>query len=631
MAQTVTYVDTAGAPVNWGAAVSGGAATVDIYQVVSDGLHSNRYVWARAGQAVTAARVADAQASTVAVDHSRTAALASSLDAVDAGPGTAYRNLPAGASSGTIRGVQNTGEGVIYVDATGTETIDGGAAPYVVQPGEVAQFQSSGAGAWVRLLPGTSVLSSTYVQQGRLMVSVKDAAYGAIGDGVANDTAAIQAALTAVANAGGGMVYLPPGTYRITAGLLTASKVTLVGAGQSSLIKPDYPSAINFVIRNDYTIATSGVILRDFAIDRSGANMQHAVLLRNVDGILIDGLRIFGTPATVGGGINIGGFTAAPTVPSASEACSNVRVANCYLSGTDNFGIQLGAVTNATVIGNILDDCYREAIGVEPGNTLTATNVAIVGNSVTTGSTKVGGSTPTGAIVVTESSGGTVRNVTVSGNTVRAGAVIAGDANPGITVKGGIGVVIQGNTCRNLNGPGLSVGDVTYSTTYATITGNVVKDCNQGGNSTPDAAGIKVRGASKCLFSGNFVSGSAHNVALEETGGSGSNSVVGNYFIDNVSQTGTFGGNTTWWGNKVGTTGTVDVYTSLSFIDGRNIGIGSGTGTQIGSSGSKMGFYGATPVARPAAITGSRGGNAAVADLLTKLATLGLIVDSTSA
>lgn len=43
-----------------------------------------------------------------------------------------------------------------------------------------------------------------------------------------------------------------------------------------------------------------------------------------------------------------------------------------------------------------------------------------------------------------------------------------------------------------------------------------------------------------------------------------------------------------------------------------------------------IGFYGATPAAKPT-ITGSRSGNAALADLLTDLATLGLITDSTTA
>ena len=46
------------------------------------------------------------------------------------------------------------------------------------------------------------------------------------------------------------------------------------------------------------------------------------------------------------------------------------------------------------------------------------------------------------------------------------------------------------------------------------------------------------------------------------------------------------------------------------------------------SEGSE-GFYGKAQTAKPT-VTGSRGSNAALADLLTKLATLGLITNSTS-
>jgi hypothetical protein len=43
-----------------------------------------------------------------------------------------------------------------------------------------------------------------------------------------------------------------------------------------------------------------------------------------------------------------------------------------------------------------------------------------------------------------------------------------------------------------------------------------------------------------------------------------------------------------------------------------------------------IGFYDTAPIAKPA-VTGSRGGNAALASLLTQLAALGLVTDSTSA
>lgn len=50
----------------------------------------------------------------------------------------------------------------------------------------------------------------------------------------------------------------------------------------------------------------------------------------------------------------------------------------------------------------------------------------------------------------------------------------------------------------------------------------------------------------------------------------------------------------------------------------------------LDGTGNKLGFHGATSVAQQT-IAGSRGGNAALADLLTKLALTGLIVDGTSA
>ncbi|HEY0835602.1 MAG TPA: glycosyl hydrolase family 28-related protein, partial [Azospirillum sp.] len=61
-------------------------------------------------------------------------------------------------------------------------------------------------------------------------VSAKD--FGAVGDGLVDDTVAIQAALTA-ANA----VHLPPGTYRVSNTITIGYGKTLSGAGQSSILR----------------------------------------------------------------------------------------------------------------------------------------------------------------------------------------------------------------------------------------------------------------------------------------------------------------------------------------------------------------------------------------------------------
>ena len=63
--------------------------------------------------------------------------------------------------------------------------------------------------------------------------------FGARGDGVTDDTAAIQSAITACQGQGGGIVFLPPGTYLISSTLvISADNVQVQGAGWASIITP---------------------------------------------------------------------------------------------------------------------------------------------------------------------------------------------------------------------------------------------------------------------------------------------------------------------------------------------------------------------------------------------------------
>lgn len=57
---------------------------------------------------------------------------------------------------------------------------------------------------------------------------------------------------------------------------------------------------------------------------------------------------------------------------------------------------------------------------------------------------------------------------------------------------------------------------------------------------------------------------------------------------------------------------------------------GTGSAKQVRANNTGIGFYGGNPIAKPA-VTGSRAGNAALASLLTALANLGLVTNSTSA
>ena len=79
---------------------------------------------------------------------------------------------------------------------------------------EQVTFTAAGSGATLRNL----------VDKVREVVSVKD--FGAVGDGVADDTAAVQAAVNAA-----NCVYFPAGTYKVTERILGKSNLTIRGDG----------------------------------------------------------------------------------------------------------------------------------------------------------------------------------------------------------------------------------------------------------------------------------------------------------------------------------------------------------------------------------------------------------------
>ena len=94
----------------------------------------------------------------------------------------------------------------------------------------------------------------TAVKKGDLVFNVKD--YGATGDGTTDDTAPINSAMAAANTAASGSLYLPRGTYIVSAPLTAlASRVLNAGSGPANIIKlaAGFSGAAVVNLTNDYT------------------------------------------------------------------------------------------------------------------------------------------------------------------------------------------------------------------------------------------------------------------------------------------------------------------------------------------------------------------------------------------
>jgi Pectate lyase superfamily protein len=117
-------------------------------------------------------------------------------------------------------------------------------------------------------------------------------AYGAQGDGVADDTAAIQATIVAANDWSGGIVYFPPGIYNITSTLTTGiGALVFSGAGIQTVLQPEFSGDVIAV--ND-----SRFRLEDLLVNvnyPSASRGNSAVIAANANGGSVSNVVVLGT------------------------------------------------------------------------------------------------------------------------------------------------------------------------------------------------------------------------------------------------------------------------------------------------------------------------------------------------
>lgn len=206
-------------------------------------------------------------------------------------------------------------------------------------------------------------------------ISIRD--FGAVGNGVVDDTTACQNAINRVAALGGGTLFFPPGTYAIAGAVTNSStaSVSFEGVGSASVLKNTSAGNSLIVLNN---AAMSGVTISRLAITATGSSapailaigvsnlvVSDVVILNHVDGISMSGTYsgvdiVRTTISTAAGGdvgVLISGAAHQVTISSSritsttaisastSTTLANLNIWGNYISSTTALSIPSSGVT----------------------------------------------------------------------------------------------------------------------------------------------------------------------------------------------------------------------------------------------------------------------------------------------
>lgn len=317
---------------------------------------------------------------------------------------------------------------------------------------------------------------------------VKDVAYGAKGDGSTDDTAAIQAAITA-AEASGGVVYFPVGNYICSSTLNVTGTITIKGAGAGSA-----DHLLSALTRLTFaTTSTDGL-----NISAGGCTLEDLVVI-NTSGA-----------ETAGAGIHV--------TQGSYMHLSRVGIRGFY----DNLAIDVGIYY--TIEASYLLNCVRYAAHIQNTSVADAGDGFIGSGTViwprSTGSTSAirwesGGGLKVEGIKVNSNTGGFAKGIdaAIADGATTSVFVVDGNSVEGCTTTA-ISVTQQGTTgvfgkviiTANEIGPAgtTPTGIAVVSTTVGDITDVVIADNYVSATTN----GIQIDGAYPVTIGNNEVTGS---------------------------------------------------------------------------------------------------------------------------
>jgi len=338
---------------------------------------------------------------------------------------------------------------------------------------------------------------------------VTSSPYSATGDGTTDDTSSINSAITAANAAGGGIVYVPEGTYVVT-GVILKSNVVLRGSGYNSVLKLKDTTTNDVILGPGSEIVRSGV--EYVRIDGNKANQDHTLANTAAEqyGIALYGADCWIDRVWIHDTVRSGIYVIGPRWDIGYTEVKNGGYASSHVSDVGNeiigrSGIVCGdgvATTSSHIHHCRVDTVLEHGIKLYDGTTDSGVTHCVVngagdrgiyiegGDSVTVDANRVYSCSVVGIFVGAAGHAGL--NPSVTGNTVRAttghgilltaqtggsvsGNTVTGSSTNGIYVVDSSAVAVSGNSSRSNTASGI----VLYQSTDCTISGNV---CNSNVN-----------------------------------------------------------------------------------------------------------------------------------------------------
>jgi parallel beta-helix repeat protein len=200
--------------------------------------------------------------------------------------------------------------------------------------------------------------------------------YGAIGNGLTDDLQAIQSAVDAAFDAGGGIVFVPQGTYAISDAIKLKSHVHLKGEGFASRIISSASGAILADRDDAIDEATpySNIVVSDLYVQAewggpTPARITSTILLEFCNDSLVENVFVNkGSDACIrisGYRKGITSFTPSFTNPDFGFAKRNM-VRNCTVQ-EGYLGIELVGGAQCDIVNNTIVTCYQHGIRLAAG------------------------------------------------------------------------------------------------------------------------------------------------------------------------------------------------------------------------------------------------------------------------